>query len=168
MKTQKTRRTFCQEKSTNIPSNVEYLIGIDCGTHTGLAIWNVAKREFVSIETLAIHRAFEKVKLFFETVSKNTVIYIESPKTFVPFTQKKGAKQVNIAARVQGAGSIKRDFAAWEDFFNDYKFPFVPTSVIGGAKKIDAVLFAKITGVKYRTSEHARDAALIVFQRKTF
>ena len=27
-----------------IPSNVEYLIGIDCGTHTGLAIWNMAKQ----------------------------------------------------------------------------------------------------------------------------
>jgi hypothetical protein len=146
-----------------IPSNVEYLIGIDCGTHTGLASWNMAKQEFVSIETLALHRAFDKVKSFFETVSTNTLVFIESPKTFVPF---KGNKAV--ASRIQGAGSIKRDFAAWEDFFNDYKITFIPTSVIGGKKKVNAEMFAQITGVKYRTSEHARDAALIIFKRKTF
>ena len=167
MKIPKTRRTSCHV-SKPISTNAEYLIGIDCGTSTGLAIWNIAKQEFVSIETLTLHRAFDKVKNFFETVSMNTLVFIENPKTFVPFAQKIGAKQVNIAARVQGAGSIKRDFAAWEDFFNDYKFPFVPTSIIGGKKKVDAVLFEKITGVKYRTSEHARDAALIVFNRKTF
>lgn len=162
MKTPKTRRTSCHV-SKPIPAIVEYLIGIDCGTNTGLAIWNVAKQEFVSIQTLALHRAFDKVKTFFETVSVNTLVFIENPKTFVPF---KGNN--TISARVQGAGSIKRDFAAWEDFFNDYKFPFVPTSVIGSKKKVDAVFFEKITGVKYRTSEHARDAALVVFQRKTF
>ena len=37
-------------------------IGIDPGTHTGVAIWDGAKREFLELSTIPIHQALDKVK----------------------------------------------------------------------------------------------------------
>ena len=40
-------------------------IGIDPGTHTGVAFWNSTSKELFDLYTLPIHRALEKVKRFY-------------------------------------------------------------------------------------------------------
>ena len=36
-----------------------YYIGIDPGEHTGVAVWDAARQEFLQVEALPLHRAFE-------------------------------------------------------------------------------------------------------------
>ena len=62
-----------------------------------------------------------------------------------------------------GAGSVRRDCEIWEEFCNHYKIPFDAVPPRKGLTKWDADTFAKVTGYKGRTSNHARDAALLVF-----
>ena len=67
---------------------------------------------------------------------------------------------------LMGAGSVKRDSVIWQDALTDWGIPFEMVPPRAGATKWDADTFARITGYKGRTSNHARDAALLVFGRK--
>ena len=142
-----------------IPKNLpKYVIGIDCGTNTGLAVWNRSEKQFETLKTFKIHDALFFIKDF---IAKQVefCVFIENPNTFVGF---KG-KFAENKSKLQGAGSIKRDYAIWEDFLNDNKITFFPTRLQGNIKKITKEQFFAFTGVKIQTSEHARDAAMIVF-----
>ena len=132
------------------------LWGIDPGTHTGLAVWDTKKQEFKFLATMPIHRALLKLREEKDTIS---AVYCENPNTFIPY---KGVSQRTINLRKQGAGSVKRDFAIWRDACKDYGINFIPTSVRGAQKKMDAKTFKKHSGWHGKTSEHARDAGNIV------
>ena len=67
---------------------------------------------------------------------------------------------------LMGAGSVKRDSVIWQDALTDWGIPFEMVPPRAGATKWDADTFARITGYKGRTSNHARDAALLVYGRK--
>jgi hypothetical protein len=149
------------DKSENVVFGDRYCIGIDPGTQTGVAVWNVSQRRFESISTLSVHGAI----LMFEDLLSglhcgNVVVYLEDPNTWKGF----GLRSEGIA-RSQGAGSIKRDFAIWRDYFYDRKVRVVPVRLQGTLKKLEAGKFAAMTGWTSRTSKHARDAALMVFNR---
>jgi hypothetical protein len=62
-----------------------------------------------------------------------------------------------------GAGSVKRDCAIWEDFCRDLGIDYIPVPPQAGLTKWPADYFNKVTGWKGRTSDHARDAALLVY-----
>lgn len=66
---------------------------------------------------------------------------------------------------MQGAGSVKRDASIWEEFCTDYEIPFRALPPIKGGTKLQPDYFKALTGWKGKTSEHARDAAMIVFGR---
>ncbi len=63
----------------------------------------------------------------------------------------------------QGAGSVKRDCKIWEDFLTDLDIPFEMVAPRKGMTKYSAAAFKKLTGYEGKTSEHARDAAMLVF-----
>lgn len=65
--------------------------------------------------------------------------------------------------QLQGAGSIKRDCTIWEDFLKDYGIPFQAIAPRHNRTKLNKLKFAAITGYKGQSSEHARDAAMLVF-----
>lgn len=133
-------------------------IGIDCGTHTGFAVWDVEFKQLVAVQTLMIHEALFKVR---ELAEIHVVeLYVENPNTWKPFEVNRKVSD----AKLQGAGSIKRDFAIWEDFANNNGIKFVPTKIQGAMKKLKPEVFTKLTGWTQRTSEHARDAAMIVYK----
>lgn len=68
-------------------------------------------------------------------------------------------------AKLQGAGSVKRDAKIWEDFLTDKKIPFEMVPPQFNTTKLKAEAFKKITKWKYATNEHARDAAMLVFNK---
>lgn len=129
-------------------------IGIDPGTHTGIAIWDSSERKFTCVETLDIDDALFMVA----DVKRNFALYIENPNTFVPFRD-------DVAVRKQGAGSIKRDFAIWKRFAEKRKIRLYEISLHKSLKKLDAKTFWRLTGWSGKTSVHARDAAMLVFNR---
>lgn len=137
----------------------QLLIGIDPGRNTGFAAYNPDKRS-LTLRTLKIHQAFEQVnelnKFFHLTV------VIEDPNLWTHFS----VKDKKARARLQGAGSVKRDYSAWVDFLKDRGIPYraVRPDKNRNAYAYDKQLFQKITGYTETCSEHARVAAMLVWK----
>lgn len=133
-----------------------YYIGIDCGVETGIAAWCPAEKKLYSIETLTIHRAMEKIRHWNVAYPGEIFIRVEDARQAVFGRQKDIYK-------AKGAGSIMRDAKIWEDFLIDLKIPFEMVRPNKSITKLSAEAFKKITGCEEKTSNHARDSAMLVF-----
>lgn len=135
-------------------------IGIDPGVNTGFAMFDPETRE-LTLHTLKIHQAF----VFIESLKGNYEIdvFIENPNLVKYFKD----TSFSDKSRIQGAGSVKRDFKAWEDFFKDHGITyqsFRPNKKRNAfAEKMD--LFSAYTGYKNRCSHHARVAAMLIYNK---
>ena len=69
-------------------------------------------------------------------------------------------------AKLQGAGSVKRDSSIWEDFLKDKGIPFQGIHPLQGLTKLTSVYFKRITKWDGKTSEHSRDAAMLVIGKR--
>lgn len=132
-------------------------IGIDPGTHTGVAVWDSKEGKFLSLETLPIHRAMVEVMNL--RIGREILVVFEDAR------QRKWYGKGNTNAKLQGAGSVKRDCSIWEDFCKDYGIPFRAIPPVKGATKITPEYFKLISHYQGRTSEHSRDAAMLVIGR---
>ncbi len=135
-------------------------IGIDPGTHTGVAFWDGSKQELIELATIPIHQALEKVRVFFNDNKGlfDICVVFEDARQRTWF-----GKDKNTSAKLQGAGSIKRDCSIWEDFLTDYEIPFRAVPPQKGCTKWTKEYFKMVTGWKGKTSNHSRDAAILVF-----
>ena len=138
-------------------------IGIDPGKHTGLAIWDTEAQAFTMLGTVRIHQAL-LIIADYRTNRPSTCVYFEDARKrrWLP----KDATSSEYRGHLMGAGSVKRDSVIWQDALTDWGIPFEMVPPRAGATKWDADTFARITGYKGRTSNHARDAALLVYGRK--
>ena len=134
------------------------MVGIDPGVSTGYAEWDRVDRKLIRCETVMIHRAWERV-LYLRAMSQLHSVVFEDARLRTWFGSAGREK-------LQGAGSVKRDCKAWADFCGDHGIPYLCIAPQKGATKWDESRFKTVTkwGGK-RTSEHARDAALLVFGR---
>ena len=134
-------------------------IGIDTGTHTGIAVWNSEENKFIDIKTLMLHQALQMVITMCQIWKReNVMVLFEDARQRKWFGRNSEEKKI-------GAGYVKRDAAIWEQFCTDYGIAFRALPPAKGATKLDADYFKRLTGWSKRTSEHARDAAMIVFGR---
>ena len=92
-------------------------IGIDTGTHTGLAVWDDRLKELTSLETIPIHRALSRVLALSST--EDVFVIFEDARQRTWF-----GKDKNTSAKLQGAGSITRACSIWEDSLTDFEIPF--------------------------------------------
>lgn len=129
-------------------------IGIDPGINTGIAVYNKSEKS-LKLATLKIHRAMESVKGIFDD-NNGVIVRFEDARQRNWFG-KAGREQL------QGAGSIKRDCKIWEDWLKDKEIPFEMVAPKNNRTKLGAEQFAKLTGYSGRSSEHSRDAAMLVF-----
>ena len=134
-------------------------IGIDPGTHTGVAVWDSRRQEFIELATIPIHQALQKVFTWRQRPTEIQVVF-EDARQRTWFGRDK-----NTNAKLQGAGSIKRDCSIWEDFCKDYQITFLAVPPMKGGTKLSEAYFKTISGWKGRTSNHARDAAMLVIGR---
>ena len=134
-------------------------IGVDTGKHTGVAVWNSEEKQFIDIKTLMLHQALQLVITMCQIWKRENV--------FVLFEDARQRKWfgTNSNAKMQGAGSVKRDAVIWEEFCTDYGINFRALPPAKGATKWSPDYFKAVTGWSKKTSEHARDAAMIVFGR---
>lgn len=140
-----------------------YWIGIDCGEHTGLAVWDSIERRLLKVETMPLHRAFGVVTVLWNLHPQNIRVVFEDARKrkYIP-------SERNVAeyrGKLMGAGAVKRDAKIWEEFLTDYDIPFIAQAPRAGLTKWNADYFARVTGWQGRTSEHSRDAALLVLNR---
>lgn len=137
---------------------IRFAIGIDPGTKTGVAVWDRESREFKEVRTLEILEAVELLKSYWAGNEESPVfVRIEDPNQRKWFGNSGREK-------LQGAGSVKRDFKIFKTLLEKEKIPYQACSPKDLRTKVKAELFQKITGYQGKTSEHARDAALMVFQ----
>jgi hypothetical protein len=133
------------------------IIGIDTGKYTGFAVWNTEFRSFDFIETLKIHEAIRRVEeLIFKHGAENIHIRFEDARL------RRWFGNAGIE-KMQGAGSIKRDAVIWFDFLTDLKISFESVAPKNNTTKMKASTFKQLTRWEGRTSEHGRDAAMLIF-----
>lgn len=134
-------------------------IGIDTGVHTGVAIYNSKTKLLEAVTTMKIHAAMwlvqkihgerDDVQVRYEDARQRTWYGVNSPQ--------------KDRARLQGAGSIKRDCQIWEDFLTSEGIEHIAVAPKHNATKMSAEAFGKITGYQGKTNEHGRDAAMLVY-----
>lgn len=145
----------------------KWAIGIDPGTKTGIAIWNIEKQCFYSIFTTNIVDALltilgdieQDIRKTEYIGIKETIIRIENPNLRKWYGH-------NSNSKLQGAGSIKRDFTIWKEFFEYYDLAYEEVNPKNIKTKVPSSYFKKLTGWEGRTTEHSRDAAMMVYQYK--
>lgn len=131
------------------PTNAKTLIGIDPGTHTGIAIKIEGK--WHRVETMSIFSALQTVVMY---RYDNLLVRFEDARLRTYFGKSDREK-------LQGAGSVKRDCAIWEEVLTECKIPFQrihPRYV----KATTAEQFKALTGWHGQTSIHAREAAWLI------
>lgn len=141
-------------------------IGIDCGAHTGFAVWDSLRRELLCVETLPLHKALKRVeeyKIICEQRQEELRVVFEDARQrkWLP----REMSDSEYRGKLMGAGSVKRDAVIWEEFLKDSGISYIAQAPTKGATKLSSDTFANITDWKGRTSNHARDAAMMVFGR---
>lgn len=131
-------------------------IGIDAGTHTGIAVWSHTDRRLVSVDTMTITQAMQVVRGLAE--QNDLVIFVED-------ARKRNWFGYSGREKLQGAGSVKRDCAIWEGFCKEVGIECRLIAPKNNTTKLSAPQFRALTGWAGRTSDHARDAAMLVFGR---
>ena len=135
-------------------------IGIDTGVHTGVAVWDSEQKEFVVVDTMKIHEAMNFVYNYADLDITLQVRFEDArQRKWIPMSK----NMTGELGRAQGAGYVKAHCQIWEDYLTDYQIPFEAIAPRRNVTKLSAEQFARITGYKGRTSEHARDAAMLVY-----
>lgn len=130
-------------------------IGIDTGVNTGIAVSVDGK--LTVVDTMTITQAMAYIKT--ACSPKNSKLFIEDAR------QRKWIPKNAGRERLQGAGSIKRDAKIWEDWCKENSYEAVFVAPKNNNTKLNNKDFKRITGWQGRTSEHARDAAMLIFGR---
>ena len=153
-------------------------IGIDPGEHTGIAIWDTVERAFKCLATVPIHRAMELVRLWSSASELDLPrgghkvhVVCEDARQRTWFAKERSIAEYR--GKLMGAGAAKRDARIWEEFLSDKDvalpwcedrgLTFTMHKPQRGGTKWSPEQFARITGYTGRTSNHARDAALLVW-----
>jgi len=149
------------EKERTAAKQYDYAIGIDTGVNTAIAVWDIRRKLFIHVETTMIHRALLYIWQFMQKCEQQSASF---------YVRVEDARQRNWFGprsqyKLQGAGSVKRDSKIWEDFLRDYhiSFEMVAPQRQQGLTKMSAAAFKQLTHYTGRTTEHSRDAAMLVF-----
>jgi hypothetical protein len=134
------------------------MVGVDPGVSTGFAEWDRASKSLRRCCALKLHEAWARVLALKAAGQLHSV-------TFEDARLRTGWFGERTAAKLQGAGSVKRDCSAWEDFLVDHGIAHLAVSPKQKGSKVAAPHFARITGWQGKTNEHGRDAAMLVFGR---
>ena len=137
-----------------------YYIGIDTGTNTGFALWDAEERRLLEVTCLPLHAALLRVYAF-EGRTDVCVCFEDARlrKWYGTRTEKEDRD------KLQGAGSVKRDCAIWEEALTDWGIEWHAVAPKNNYTKMTADAFRRLTGWTERTNEHGRDAAMLVWGR---
>ncbi len=137
-------------------------IGIDPGTHTGLAVWDSDQKKFLELKTCSIVEAIDEVREIARVTADVTVIFEDAKqRKYLP----RERSNSEYRGHLMGAGSVKRDCSIWEEALSKSGIRYYAIPPRKGLTKMQAATFRSLTGWKGRTSNHARDAAMLVIGR---
>lgn len=131
---------------------MRYIIGIDPGTKTGFAMYDL-KEQTWNIQTTKIHNAMRWVH---SASSQGCIVIVEDARKRKWFGK-------DAASKVKGAGSVSRDCTIWDDYLSECEIEFRMVHPIKGGTKSNAERVLQEIGYTKRTSEHGRDAAVLAW-----
>jgi hypothetical protein len=155
------------ERSTSTRKITKF-IGIDAGVHTGFAVWDSGSKAFLFLKTLSFFECLHQLLIFQQKAINenfNFIVVIENPKanspTFEHFHKNAARVRDSISQRI---GSNKRDAELIKEFCDIHH---MTTIMVKPSKysltKLSSSLFKSLTGYSEKSSQHARDAAGLVF-----
>lgn len=137
-------------------------VGIDCGVKTGFAV--AENGVLTRVETFTITQAMDEVKVL-HAQDPDLVVRIEDARKRTWFGST-DARQAKSGAGVrEGVGSVKRDCSIWEQFCIEQGIKYELVHPAANMTKTKSDYFKRITGWLGRTSEHGRDAGMLVHGR---
>ena len=135
------------------------LIGIDTGVKTGYALSIDGVPMAVSTETIL--SAQDKVYKAHEEALASDVTLI----VCIEDVRKRTWVDHSIGKeRLKGVGSVTRDCSIWQEFCERYGIRYLLVAPANIDTKRSAKDFKMITGWTGRTSEHGRDAAMMIYK----
>lgn len=135
------------------------LIGIDTGVKTGFAY--SVNGEIQDIATETILSAQELVLKICNRSNKDDIpciVCIEDVR------QRKWVAPNIGSERLQGIGSVKRDCSIWQEFCEHHNLRYLLIPPANIETKTKAAYFKSVTGYQGRTSEHGRDAGMMIYK----
>jgi hypothetical protein len=140
----------------------DLVIGLDPGDQTGFALWSRYTKKLEEVRTLKIHKAQDAVRMLYQRANRSRILVRMEDARLRQYLPKE-KNNAEYRGKLMGAGSIKRDCTIWEDFLKDERVDLDPVAPAAHKTKWTAEYFVTVTGWSGRTSEHARDAAVLVF-----
>ncbi len=151
---------------------MKLLIGLDAGINTGFAAFDVKNRVFKEVETYSFWETIYRLQFYYNELRSDKiqmVVCIEDviansptfPKQLPEGIRNMEAYKNKIS---QGVGENKAHCKLLIEWCEDRKIPIErkrPTKA--SFTKLDAVQFQVMTGYVGRTSNHSRDAAMLVY-----
>lgn len=135
-----------------------WVIGIDPGTNTGVAVWDTAAKEFVRLELMTFWSAYDLITG--EYNPDDVLLVIEDARlNKVTFRKKgEGFYQDRLSRNV---GNIQKECGLLIAGFERLHYEI--QTIKPTAQKWDAATFTRYTGIKKGHNEHIRDAARLVW-----
>jgi len=139
------------------------VIGIDPGVHTGLAICRDGELIRCASPAPGIIEAMEIVTKLAHSEPGRVLVVFEDARLIGGIN---GAQRGSKAdrARLQGAGSVKRDCAIWAELLGRLGVPYISVSPRDKGAKLSAAQFEALTGWTSASNEHSRDAGVLAWR----
>ena len=142
-----------------------YFIGLDAGQQTGLATWDAVEERFAVLTTTTFWEAIALVETY---PAGEIVVVVEDPAQNRP-TFAHGTPRTLQAARrreriSRDVGQNQREAKLLADGLGRKGYRVRRTRP--RSRKLDAEQFRRLTKHQGRTSQHARDAGMLVFGLK--
>ncbi len=148
------------KKLTYRTADYRFFIGIDPGHETGLSMWDRDLQK-LHVESTQLHRAMESIREAFDADLGRILVRLEDARLrkWIPRMPDKSRE----AGRREGAGYVKGHCTAWEDFLEDLGVDYELVAPKNNRTKMRAEAFRHLTKYPGKTSEHGRDAAMLVY-----
>lgn len=137
---------------------IDVYIGIDPGKNTGIAIWHADLEELEILPAKPFWEAWEEVTLTYPP--EEVIAVVEDPTQNRPVFSR-GQSRPTREKIAQDIGRNKRDAQLWIAGLE--RLGFAVRRVRPTQSKWTKKTFERITGYTGRSSEHARDAARMVY-----
>ena len=129
-------------------------IGVDPGVTTGVGVW-VPATEALSLFSVPVWGFFDLLR---EYDPERTLVRIEDSRQRKWFG--KGSRD---QGKIMGAGWVRTLSGVYENFCKAEGYECQMVHPVKGGTKLTASYFKKITGYNKQCSDHARDAAMLVY-----
>jgi len=157
----------------------DYVVGIDAGERTGIAVKRLSDNEYIFVKTFARWKAAlyimqlareHNIFVVYEDATQRSwfgsaeaAIYPKIKRAISTKYATVSEKEFNIwKGKLIGSGYAKADSQFWGELLKGNKIDFKPQAPKASKTKLNANLVAKISGYTGSTSNHARDAIMLV------